>query len=92
MGITHGVGIPGRNICAAVAVGPGREHSLSAATEAIMDSLLFLGTLIGVAWAVIWTVKNGAHPEGEDGSFNARGRGKSRIPPRNLRPEDRPTV
>jgi hypothetical protein len=57
----------------------------------MMDSLLFLGTLLAVGWAVIWTVMNGAHPEseraeGEGGILNARGRGKSRLPPGNLAP------
>ncbi len=48
-----------------------------------MDSLLFLGALVAIAWAVVWTVMNGAHPDGEDGTLNARGRGKSRMPPQN---------
>jgi hypothetical protein len=64
-----------------------------------MDSLLFVGTLVAVAWTIIWTVMNGAHPETEGaekegakreraeeegGTLNARGRGKSRISPQNL--------
>lgn len=49
----------------------------------MLDSLLFLCALVGVALTVIWTVMNGAHPEAEDGTYNARARRKSQVPSQN---------
>lgn len=48
-----------------------------------MDSLLFLSALVAVAWTVVWTIMNDAHPEAKDGTYNARGRRKSQTPSQN---------
>lgn len=52
-----------------------------------MDSMLFLSALVAVVWTVIWTVMNDARPVVKVATHNARGRGKSQIPPGNRPPE-----
>jgi hypothetical protein len=55
-----------------------------------MDSLLFLGALVAVAWTVVWTIMNGAGSEAKlkanSASYNARARRKSQIPSQNPPP------
>jgi hypothetical protein len=48
-----------------------------------MDTLFFLSALVAVAWTAIWAVMNDARPAVKVATHNARGRGKSQIPPGN---------